>query len=153
MHENFKSHYFVAARIGMLLTIMGYTVISCSLLTGASPWVLLLLALFTGIMTAKELFSQRVKAFMLAAAAVLLAVIFGVFGRCMMPVGIFAAFELLTFIRPKPAWYALPSALSLLSGERVFEHLAIAMLLGLIYVQHDHIVESLRRQTKEDTLA
>ena len=153
MHENFKSHYFTAARIGMLLTIMGYTVITCSLLTGASPRVLLLLALFTGVMTAKELFSRRVQVFMLAAAAVLLAVMFAVFGRCMMPIAVFAAFELLTFIRPKPSWYALPSALSLLSGERVFEHLAIAMLLGLIYVQHDHIVEVLRRQTKEDTLA
>lgn len=153
MKENFKEQYFTAVRTGLLLMIMGYTTVSCSLLEGASPWVLLLLALYTGTMAAKELFSRKVRGFMLAAAVLLLVGMFAVFGRSTVLIGILTAYEILSFLHPTAGWYLLPLGLNAVGSGDFFSHLTISLLLCIVYMQHDRIVEALHRQTKEDTIA
>ncbi|MBQ5312146.1 MAG: hypothetical protein ILP19_08945 [Oscillospiraceae bacterium] len=63
MNEHFRNNYFTAVRTGLLLMMSAYTIISCSVSTGASVRMLLLLALYTGALSVKELFSKsRIKA-------------------------------------------------------------------------------------------
>jgi len=59
MGEQLRDHYFLAVRIGLLLVLELYIVLSQSVLTGASARVLLLLALFVGVIAGKELVDRR----------------------------------------------------------------------------------------------
>ena len=153
MNEKLGTQYFTAVRTGLLLMIMAYMILSCSLLTGASHPVLLLLALFTGAMTVKELFDGRGKSVFFAVSAVLLVIIFRIFGKSVLILGVFFAFELLSLFKPPPGWYVLPIVLSIVNMDRIADNLALSVLLCVIYVQHDHVVETLQRRAKEDTLA
>ena len=152
MNERFRDHYFTAVRIILLILILIYTVLSCSLLTGASVWVLLLLALYTGAMSLKELAGRRVRAVFLTAAAVLFCAIFRMCGSGTVPLGVLIGYEALTLIKPDILWYLLPAALSFADKENVFSCAAISLLLCVIYIQHDYVVTGYRDQTKEDTI-
>lgn len=154
MNENLRENYFAAVRTLLLLIIMIYTIVSCSLFTGASVRVLLLLALFTGIMSFKELVSRRVQAGFLAAAVLLFVIIFKLIGNSSVLFGVFVGFEIVSFIKPALIWYLAPfSVLFFRNGDDLKELLVISMLLAVIYVQHDLIVETYKGQTKENILA
>jgi len=68
MNDHFRNQYFTALRTVLLLMILIYTILSSPLLTGASVWMLLLLALFTGVLSFKELVSRRLRKVFLAVA-------------------------------------------------------------------------------------
>jgi signal transduction histidine kinase len=153
MDDNTRNQYFTAFRTVLLLMILIYTILSCSLLTGASVWMLLLLALFTGVLSGKELFSRRWRIVFLAVGAVLFVVIFRLGGKGTVLLGVLTGYEFLTFFKPHLIWYILPAGLALVqTGEDGYGCLLISLLLCMIYVQNDFIVESYRRQTKEDTI-
>ena len=59
MEERFREHYFVLLRIALLLVLEIYIILSQSVLTGASVEVLLLLALFIGVVAGKELVGRQ----------------------------------------------------------------------------------------------
>lgn len=153
MNEHFRNRYFTAVRIILLLMILVYTILSSSLLTGASVWVLLLLALFTGVLSCKELVSSRLRPVFLAAAVILFAVILRVCGKGTVLLGVLTGYEILNCIKPNLIWYLLPAALALVDhGEHGSGDLLISLLLCLIYAQNNFVVESYRHQAKEDTL-
>ena len=153
MNDRSRAHYFMAVRTILTLTVVIYTALSCSLLTGASVRVLLLLALFTGTMSFKEIAGRRSKTGFLIAAAVLFFVIFHICGKGTVLLGILTGYEIISHIRPVMTWYFLPPALSFINSEGDIPCcLVISVLLCLIYIQHDFVVESYRHQTKEDTI-
>lgn len=61
MGERLREHYFLVVRIGVLLILEVYIVLSQSILTGTSGRVFLLLALFIGAMAGKELVEKEKK--------------------------------------------------------------------------------------------
>lgn len=136
----------------LLVAILVHTILSCSLLTGASYGVLLLLALLTGALSVREVVSRRMQAVCLTAAAVLTCVVFGICGRGTILLGVLTGYEILTFIRPSVGWYLLPAVLSLAGRESTESFVLTSLLLGVIYVQHDHVAEVYREQMKEDIL-
>lgn len=154
MEERFREYYFVLLRIAVLLILEIYIVLSQSVLTGASVKALLLLALFIGVDAGKELVERRLGILFLAAAGVLLCFIILTLGTAFTLLGIFLCYEVITYFRPGWLWYLVPLGLACVPGTtEVSIQLMITVLMGMIYFQHDFVVESYRKQTKEDTVA
>ncbi|MDE6529502.1 MAG: hypothetical protein K2K96_01865 [Lachnospiraceae bacterium] len=154
MEERFRDHYFVLLRMALLLLLEIYIVLSQSVLTGASVEVLLFLALFIGLVAGKELTEPKKRIWLLGAAAALMIYIIAALGTAYILLFIFLCYEGLTYWKPRLPWYLAPLGLAFLPGEIGWEvQFVIALFLGIIYFQHDFIVESYRKQTREDTLA
>ena len=154
MKERFREHYFVLLRIALLLVLEIYIILSQSVLTGASVEVLLILALFIGVVAGKELVERKYQLVFLAAAGMVwLVVLFGV-GTNFVLLGVYLIYEILSHFKPLMFWYILPWGLAFVpSTIEQSVQLMIAILVGVVYWQHDFVVESYRRQTKEDTIA
>ena len=153
MEERFRENYFILLRIALLLILEIYIVLSQSVLTGASAWVLLLLALFIGVVAGKELVERRLQVLFLGVAGILISIILFSMGTVFSLLGVFLCYEVLTYFRPGMFWYLLPLGFAFVPsviGSSV--QLVIAIFIGIIYYQHDFVVESYRKQTNEDTI-
>lgn len=154
MEERFRENYFVLLRITLLLILEIYIVLSQSVLAGASVKVLLILALLIGIIAGKELVEHRLQSLFLGIAGMILLMIWFTLGTTFTLLGVFLCYEVLTYLRPHMFWYFVPLGFAFVPCEIDSSvQLIIAILIGLIYFQHDFIVESYRKQTKEDTIA
>lgn len=154
MEERFRDHYFVLLRMALLLLLEIYIGLSQSVLTGASVEVLLFLALFIGLVAGKELIEPKKRIWLLGAAAALMIYIIAALGTAYILLFIFLCYEGLTYWKPRLPWYLAPLGLAFLPGEIGWEvQFVIALFMGIIYFQHDFIVESYRKQTREDTIA
>lgn len=153
MEERFREHYFVLLRIALLLILEIYIVLSQSVLTGASVKVLLLLALFVGVIAGKELAERRLQACFLVAAGILLLFILFVLGTAFILLGVFLCYEILGYFKPRLPWYFIPMGLAFVPGAvNGMAQFIIAVLTAIIYCQHDFVVEAYRRQSEEDTI-
>ena len=153
MEERFREHYFVLLRIVLLLILEIYIILSQSVLTGASVKALLILALFIGVIAGKELVERRLQGVFLGVAGILLLIILFTLGTSFTVLGVFLCYEVLTYLRPCMFWYFIPLGFAFVSGETDSSvQFIIAVLIGLIYCQHDFVVEAYRKQTKEDTI-
>lgn len=153
MGEQLRDNYFLAVRIGLLLVLEIYIVLSQSVLTGASVRVLLLLALFVGTLAGKELVEKKKRVLFFVMAVLLLAIMVTNLGKTFLLLGIFLCYEILTCVKPKLFWYVMPFLLTCIPSEMdVYVQMIIGLLLGIIYIQHDFVVESYRQQTKEDNI-
>ena len=153
MEERFREHYFVLLRITLLLVLEVYILLSQSVLTGASVEMLLLLALFIGIMAGKELVPQKYRILFFIAAIVVMIVMVIDLGKAFLLLGIFLCYEILTVIRPQLMWYFAPILLACVPNEEyVYIQIIVGLLMAIIYIQHDFVVESYRQQTKEDNI-
>lgn len=154
MEERFRIHYFILLRILLLLGLEISIIISQSVLTGASAKMLLLLALFTGAVAGGELLSRRYHIVLLAVAGSIWCLIMSMAGADFALLGIYLCYELLTCFKPHPFWYLLPLGLAWLPNamDPVLQF-NIAVLIGILYGQHDFIVEPYRKERKEDVIA
>lgn len=153
MGEQLRENYFLAVRMVLLLALEICIVLSQSVLAKASARVLLLLALFVGVMAGKELTEKKKRPLFFAAAVLLLAVIISKVGKEFLLLGIFLCYEVLSYVKPKLKWYfVLMTASCVPSGIDGYMQVICVLLLGIIYIQHDFVVESYRQQTKEDNI-
>lgn len=154
MEERFLEHYFVLLRIALLLMLEIYIILSQSVLAGASAWVLLILALFIGLIAGRELAKRRIQIlFLIASGALVLFMVFTL-GRAFILLGIFLCYEVLSFFKPKMLWYLMPLGLAFIPGPvGNGMQLMIAVLIAVIYCQHDFVVEAYQKQAREDTAA
>lgn len=154
MEEKFREHYFVILRIALVLLVEMYIVLSQSVLTGASVKVLLLLALFIGMSAAKELVKRQHQIYFIAVKAVLLAVILFKLGTIFTLLGIYLCFEMLTYFKPRIIYYLFPFIFAFVPNEiGISVQIMFTALMGFIYFQHDFVVESYLKQTREDIIA
>lgn len=153
MEERFRNHYFILLRIGLLLILEIYIILSEFVLTGASKMVFLLLALFTSVISGKELVERKNQICFYIVAIVLMNFILFKIGTEFILLGIYLCYEILTYLKPKQIWYLLPLVFALFDGgiDRSVQ-LIIAVLIGFIYYQHDYVVEAYRKQANEDTI-
>lgn len=153
MAEQLRENYFLAVRMGLLLILEIYIVLSQSVLVGASARVLLLLALFVGAMAGKELAGGRGKWLLFGVAALLWTIMVAVLGNVFLLLGIPLCYDLISHIRPGIAWYFVPCVIGCVPNETDLSvRMLITLFLGVIYFQHDFVVESYKKQTEEDTL-
>ena len=154
MEERFRNHYFVLLRIALLLVLEAYIILSQSVLTGASVEVLLILALFIGVVAGKELVRTKYQLLFLAVAGIVWLLVLFEVGSNFVLLGVYLCYEILSHFKPRMFWYILPWGLAFVpSTIEQSVQLMIAILVGFVYWQHDFVVESYRRQTKEDTIA
>lgn len=154
MTEQFRENYFLAIRMIILFVLEIYIVLSQSVLTGASAWVLLLLALFTGMIAGKELTKGTLKWICLCLAGVFCTVMIYWLGRGFLLLFLFFCFEVLTMLKTPLFWYAVPLfPACAVNGSGIEVQLLLTLFLGIIYVQHDFIVLSYKRQMREDILS
>ena len=154
MEERFREHYFVLLKIALLLILEIYIVLSKSVLTGASVKVLLLLALLIGVIAGKELVERQMQIWFLVAAGVLFFIIILSLGTSFTLLGIFLCYETLSYFKSKLLWYLLPLGFACVPGGVETPMLLILTVsMGMIYYQHDFVVKSYRKQTREDTIA
>ena len=154
MTEQLRETYFLAIRTCLLLVLEIYIVLSQFVLTGASGRVLLLLAFFIGAVTGKELVKRkRHKWILLGAATIMCVIMIESLGMEFVLLGVLLGYEIISMIKPSFFWYCLPFAFACVpSNIGTYEQLLITMLICILYVQHDFVVVSYRRQTKEDTI-
>ena len=113
MEERHREHYFVLIRITLLLILEGYIILSQSILTGASVEVLLVLALFIGLVSGKELVKYRYRVIFLLIAGVLWLVVMCRMSTAFTLLGVYLGYEVLTQYKPRIAWYVLPLGLAI----------------------------------------
>ncbi|MBQ4523683.1 MAG: hypothetical protein IJA10_12135 [Lachnospiraceae bacterium] len=153
MGEQLRNHYFLAVRIGLLLVLELYIVLSQSVLTGASFKVLLLLALFIGVVVGKELVERKNQTVFFVLAVVFFCVILSRLGSGFLLLGIFLCYEVLTWLRPNMFWYFVPMVIACIPGQMdLYLQVMLALMMSIIYLQHDFVVESYRQQMKEDIM-
>lgn len=153
MEEGFREHYFVLIRIAVLLLLEIYIVLSSYVFTEPSVEVLLILALFIGVVAGKELVEKRLQILFLAIAGILLFIIMFTLGTEFALLGVYLCYEMLEYFKPHILWYCLPLGIAFIPcGTGSLEQVMIAVLIGVVYCQHDFVVESYREQTKEDTI-
>lgn len=153
MEERFRNHYFVLLRIALLLVLDIYIILSQSILTGASVQVLLILALFIGVLAGKELIEQRYQIIFLTIAGIIWLVMLFSVGKSFILLGVYLCYEALSYFKPSMLWYMLPVGIAFIPSDIATSvQFIIATLVGFIYFQHDFVVEPYHRQTKEDTI-
>lgn len=153
MGEQLRENYFLAIRFSLLLILEVYIVLSQSILTGASGKVLLLLALLVGVMAGKEFVRQERKWILFALAVVFVLVMITMVSKEFILLGVLLCYELISFIKPGLFWYGIPIAIACVPSQMgIYVQLLFTLLLGMIYTQHDFVVVSYKKQTKEDTI-
>lgn len=151
MEERFREQYFVLLRIALLLVLEIYIIISQSVLTGASVEVLLILALFIGLVAGKEVLERKYQFILLIMAGIVWLIILCTIGTDFAILGVYLCYEVLTYFRPRIFWYILPMGIVFISGTISDSvQLIIAALIGIIYYQNDFVMESYRKQAQED---
>ncbi|MBQ6886734.1 MAG: hypothetical protein IJN54_04390 [Lachnospiraceae bacterium] len=154
MTEQLRENYFLAIRVILLLALEIYIVLSQSVLTGASDKVLLLLALFVGAMAGKELVKKKEKWVFFCVAIILWGVMITKLGMEFLLLGILLCYEIISVLKLGFFWYCVPVVLACVPSEiNVYVQLLVTLFLGMIYIQHDFIIDSYRKQTKEDTIS
>ncbi|MBQ4485703.1 MAG: hypothetical protein II936_01700 [Oscillospiraceae bacterium] len=157
MHENIRNNYFLGVRMALLIIIVIYTNFSCSLMTGASVRVLLLLAFYIGFLTFRELADRKVQLLLLAAAGIVFCILYKLIGSGAMLMGVFAGYEVLTYLKPRFSLYFVPVLPCLIMalqnmGGNEHSYLVISLLLMVIYLQNDKVVDFYAVRTKENDL-
>lgn len=153
MTERFRGNFFLVTRILLLLVLEIYIVFSKFILTGASYRVLLLLALFVGIMAAKELAEKKIRWIFIGVAFLVWLLMLQILGREFFILGIFLYYETITLFRPGMLWYGIPLIFACVPSEiGTAVQMMFTLFLGLLYIQNDFVVASYREQTKEDIM-
>lgn len=153
MGEQLRNNFFLTARMGLLLTLEIYIILSQAVFTGASVRVLLLLALFTGAMAGKELVEKGKKVCFFAVSIFLFFLIFFMLGKEFLLLGIFLYYEILSCMKPKIIWYLVPVLITGIANEaNVYAQIIVTLLISIIFIQNDFITESYRKQMTEDNL-
>lgn len=154
MTEQFRENYFLAVRISLLLILEGYIVLSQSILSGASAGVFLLLALFVGTMAGRELVNGEWKWILFGTSVLLWIVMSITLGKEFLLLGILLCYEAISCIRPEILWYFMPLAAACVpSGIGIPVQIILTLFLGIIYIQHDFVVESYQRQWEAYTVS
>jgi signal transduction histidine kinase len=153
MEERIRENYFILLRIALLFILEVYIIISQSVMTGASVEMLLLLALFIGIIAAKELSEEKYKIIFLAIAVIIWIIAMSKNESALILLGAFLCYEFLSYFKLNMIWYIMPLVIVYIpEGIDKAIHLMIVVFTGFIYFQHDFVVESYRKQAEEDTL-
>lgn len=159
MREQIRENYFLAVK--MILVLAG----EICLLTeqfdkaGASGGMFLLLALFLGLVVTENITENRWKLFfcvLLAMEAFYLAYGYGDMFLLLGMIGLYEVISCLNtcFLQGSGSLllYVWPMVLPFLyDGSGTFTQAVIVLLVGIIYIQHDFVVGTYRRQIAEDT--
>lgn len=154
MSEQLRDNYFLAVKIIMLIALELYIALTKNVLTGASGMVLLLLALLIGCFSLVQLFDKLRRWMCLCGCIILLIVITTNIDKAFVLLGICLAYDIISYLKPSFIWYFTPLIFGIMGSDiNSYVRILACLFIGIIYIQHDFIVESYRKQTVEDTLS
>ena len=154
MSEQLRDNYFLAVKIIMLIALELYIALAKNVLTGASGMVLLLLALLIGCFSLVQLFDKLIRWMCLCGCIILLIVITTNIDKAFVLLGICLAYDIISYLKPSFIWYFTPLIFGIMGSDiNSYVRILACLFIGIIYIQHDFIVESYRKQTVEDTLS
>lgn len=159
MTDQLRENYFLAVKTTLVLASEIYLLIQQNAQAGASGRMFLLLALFFGILSCEALTNSKygiVWCLLLMGEAALLVIIYD---AQFLLLCIIAGYETVSGAKAHAlpgtdslALYALPLAIPLLAaGSDMLIQEMTALFIGVIYLQHDFVVESYRRQITDST--
>lgn len=160
MTEQTRENYFLVLKTIMILTCLIYLLLRHFETAGASYHMLLLSALYLGLFIINEFFKTKIK--ILFCTLLIAESVFFIFnyGLSFIFTGILSAYETISCIKvwhenrkQGMLWYILPLFLPVLFyGEDFFIYEMFAILTGIIYIQHDFIIDSYKKQLKDSVL-
>lgn len=154
MSEQLRDNYFLAVKIIMLIALELYIALTKNVLTGASGMVLLLLALLIGCFSLVQLLDKLRRWMCLCGCIILLIVITTNIDKAFVLLGICLAYDIISYLKPSFIWYFTPLIFGIIGSDiNSYVRILACLFIGIIYIQHDFIVESYRKQTVEDTLS
>lgn len=153
MEERFRDSYFILLRIVLLVVLEVYIILSQSVLTGASVEVLLILALFTGVVAGKELVNRRYQGVLLIVSGIIWLMMMAEVGTDFALLGVYLGYEVVAYLRLRMFWYICPLIIAFIPSDvGTFVQVMIASLIGIIYYQHYFVVNSYKKQVNEDII-
>lgn len=164
MTEQIRENYFLAVKTLLILVSEIYLFLIQFEQAGASSRMLLLLALFFGFFVGEELGKNKLRLLFLALLAVELFLLIILYGKEFLLLGILLSYEFISCVKTiqeerfsqgiSVLWYFFPFVLVWVPTRNdMFAQVAVALLAGIIYVQHDFIVLSYRKQIAENSLS
>lgn len=152
--ERLKDHYFVLVRLFLMFTFGAYGFIERGNSAAVSAWVLLLFSLYLAAMGAFEAGARKFKFLCLISAAVFYIGLMVMGETGFLLLGFLILYDLLSLFESiEPRIYlipilgvAIPSPISV-----VTRFIAIA-LTAVVYIQHNFVIRSYRKQMMEDTI-
>lgn len=164
MTEQIRENYFLAVKTLLILVSEIYLFLIQFEQAGASSRMLLLLALFFGFFVGEELGKNKRRFLFLGVLVVELFFLMNLFGKEFLLLGILLSYEFISCVKTirekrfsqgiSVLWYFFPFVLAWVSTRNdMFAQVAVALLAGIIYVQHDFIVLSYRKQIAENSLS
>lgn len=160
MTEQVRENYFLAVKMLLILVSEIYLLVIQFEQAGASGEMFLLLALFLGFFVGEELLKNRLRFFFLVVLAIELFFLISLYGKSFLLLGILLAYEFVSYMSSNfrgassVVWYFFPLLIAWVPTQNgIFAQVAVTLLVGMIYIQHDFIVASYRKEIKENSLS
>lgn len=160
MTEQIRENYFLAVKMLLMLVSEIYLLVIQFGQAGASGEMLLFLALFLGFFVGEGLLKNKWRLLFLMVLAAELFFLINLYGKSFLLLGILLAYEFVSYMKfrfhgaSSVMWYFFPVLIAWIPTQNdMFAQVAVALLAGIIYVQHDFIVTSYRKEIKENSLS
>jgi signal transduction histidine kinase len=154
MSERVRNSYFIFVRLALLLAVSICGVMNVLNETGVSLRILLLVSFYIGLMAAKELFALPVRRALAAAGALVCILLISLDGLSFLFVAFFTVYEIFSlFPGLDYKWYFIPLLGALVETPYAFQvQFLVAVMMAVLYVQHNYVVAGYRKQMQEDVL-
>ena len=152
--ERLKSHYFVLVRLFLMVTFGAYGFVERPENTQVSAWVLLLVAMYLASMALFEIVPKKCKFICLVFSAGFFATLMALGETEFMLLGFVIIYDLLSLFEDLEARiYLIPVIGFLLPGPvNIVTRLIAVSLTAIVYLQHNYVIRSYRKQMLEDTI-
>ena len=152
--ERLKNHYFVLVRIFLMVACGAYGFVERPEDAQVSAWVLLLVAMYLASMCFFEIIPRKYRILPLLLAAAFFAVLMAIGETGFMLLGFITVYDFLSLFESLDAKiYLIPVAGFLLPGPiNIVTRLIAISLTSVVYLQHNYIIRSYRKQMLEDTI-
>ena len=149
-----RNSYFIFVRLALLLAVSICGVMNVLNETGVSLRILLLVSFYIGLMAAKELFALPVRRVLAAAGALVCILLISLDGLSFLFVAFFTVYEIFSlFPGLDYKWYFIPLLGALVETPYAFQvQFLVAVMMAVLYVQHNYVVAGYRKQMQEDVL-
>ena len=152
--ERLKSHYFVLVRLFLMVTFGAYGFVERPENTQVSAWVLLLVTMYLASMALFEIVPKKCKFICLVFSAGFFATLMALSETEFMLLGFVIIYDLLSLFEDLEARiYLIPVIGFLLPGPvNIVTRLIAVSLTAIVYLQHNYVIRSYRKQMLEDTI-
>ena len=152
--ERLKNHYFVLVRILLMLTFGAYGFVERTGKEAASVWALLLVSLYLSSMVVYEVFSKKQKFICLLLAAGFFCALMALGETGFILFGFLIIYDFLSLFESlDPRVYLVPVLAVMIPTQIGFITKLIAVVLtAVVYVQHNTVIRSYKKQMMEDTV-